>query len=470
MAESPHVLLVSFPSQGHINPALQFAIRLVHAGVQVTFATTFSAHKNVSKPQNTLPGLSFVGFSDGYDEAFSLGVNLDIYMSVFKHHGMKNLKQVILNINNDKESRPITRVFYCNLIPWVALVGRELHIPSTLLWNQAAAVLDIYYYNFHGYEGFIRDNIVNEDSFSLRLPRLPPLSGRDLPPFFLPSNVHEYVLPTWKAHVEVLDEEETKPIVLVNTFDALETEALKSIENYTLIGVGPLIPSAFLEGKDPSDHSLRGDLFKSSESKNYTDWLNLKGSSSVIYISFGSLSVLDKPQMEEVARALIGTGRPFLWVNRENQKGEGKQEEELSCRGELEKQGMIVPWCPQVEVLSHPSLGCFVTHCGWNSTFESLASGVPMVAFPQWTDQMPNAKMVEDVWKTGVRVRKNEAEGLVEADEIKRCLELVMGSNERGEKMRRNAKKWKDLAREAAMEGGSSDKNLKTFVNEVLRG
>ena len=58
----------------------------------------------------------------------------------------------------------------------------------------------------------------------------------------------------------------------------------------------------------------------------------------------------------------------------------------------------------QVEVLSHGSLGCFVTHCGWNSTMESLGSGVPMVAFPQWTDQGTNAKMVQDVWKTGVRV------------------------------------------------------------------
>ncbi|GLT49508.1 hypothetical protein SLA2020_230600 [Shorea laevis] len=145
--------------------------------------------------------------------------------------------------------------------------------------------------------------------------------------------------------------------------------------------------------------------------------------------------------------------------------GEGeKEEEKLSCKEELEKQGMIVPWCSQVEVLSHPSIGCFLTHCGWNSTLESLASGVPIVAFPQWSDQGTNSKLVQDVWKTGVRVTRNE-EGKVESHEIKRCLELVMGSEE----TRLNAKKWKDLAREAVMEGGSSNMNLKAFIDDLAK-
>lgn len=125
---------------------------------------------------------------------------------------------------------------------------------------------------------------------------------------------------------------------------------------------------------------------------------------------------------------------------------------------------MIVPWCSQVEVLSNSAIGCFVTHCGWNSTLESLVCGVPVVAFPQWTDQATNAKLIEDIWKTGVRVSKDE-EGIVKSDEIKRCLELVMGEGERREELRNNAKKWRNLAREAANEGGSSDTNLKAFVN-----
>ncbi|PPD80491.1 hypothetical protein GOBAR_DD22594 [Gossypium barbadense] len=129
---------------------------------------------------------------------------------------------------------------------------------------------------------------------------------------------------------------------------------------------------------------------------------------------------------------------------------------------------MVVPWCSQVEVLSHPSLGCFVTHCGWNSTLESLVTGVPVVAFPQWTDQGTSAKLIEDVWGTGVRVSGNE-EGIVERDEIVRCLDLVMGDDEKGMEVKKNVEKWKGLAREVAMKGGSMDMNLKAFVDDVAQ-
>ena len=91
-----------------------------------------------------------------------------------------------------------------------------------------------------------------------------------------------------------------------------------------------------------------------------------------------------------------------------------------------------------------------------------------MVAFPQWTDQMTNAKLVEDVWKTGVRVDHEVSEdGVVGGGGIRRCLEVVMGSGEKGEELRRNAEKWKRSAREAVKEGGSSDKNVRSFLDWV---
>jgi hypothetical protein len=95
-----------------------------------------------------------------------------------------------------------------------------------------------------------------------------------------------------------------------------------------------------------------------------------------------------------------------------------------------------------------------------------LVSGVPVVAFPKWVDQGTNAKLIEDVWKTGVRVIANE-DGIVERDEVKRCLELVIEGGEKGEGLRRNVKKWRDLAREASKEGSSSYENLKSFVDEI---
>jgi hypothetical protein len=89
-----------------------------------------------------------------------------------------------------------------------------------------------------------------------------------------------------------------------------------------------------------------------------------------------------------------------------------------------------------------------------------------VMAFPRWLDQGTNAKLIEDVWKTGVRVTANDYR-IVEGDEIKRCLELVVGEGERGEDVRKNAMKWKALAEKAAKEGSSSYKNLKAFVDEI---
>ncbi|KAI8003787.1 hypothetical protein LOK49_LG08G02213 [Camellia lanceoleosa] len=114
-------------------------------------------------------------------------------------------------------------------------------------------------------------------------------------------------------------------------------------------------------------------------------------------------------------------------------------------------------------------MGCFVTHCGWNSTLECLVLGIPVVCLPQFTDQPTNVKLLEDEFKTGVRATKND-EGLVEGNEIKRCIELVTGDGEIGEGITKNAKKWKYLAKEAANEGGSSDKNLRTFVDKIEGG
>ncbi|KAM5569676.1 phloretin 4'-O-glucosyltransferase-like [Rosa sericea] len=464
-------LLVTFPAQGHINPSMQFAKRLISTtGADVTFVTAISAHRRIGNGSSNPRGLTFAPFSDGYDDGFKPGDDIDLYMSELRSRGSRALADIVVSSAN--EGRPYTCIVYTILLPWVAVVASELHLPAALVWIQPATVFDIYYYYLNGYKDLIRNSATannSDPSHAVELPGLPlALKSRDLPSFMVDSNPYNFALPLFEEQFDLL-RKESKPTILVNTFDALEPEALKAIDEFNLIGIGPLMPSAFLDGKDPSDKSFGGDLFENSKNSAYLEWLNSKPKESVIYVSFGSISVLSKIQMEEIAKGLLKSGRPFLWVIRENQKnGEGKEEKEedkLSCREELEELGMIVPWCSQVEVLSNPSLGCFVTHCGWNSSLESLVSGVPVVAFPQWTDQGTNAKLIEDTWKTGVRVAPNE-EGVVVGEELKRCLDLVMESEE----MRRNAKNWKDLAREAVSEGGSSDKNLKVFLDQIGDG
>ncbi|CAH9083383.1 unnamed protein product [Cuscuta epithymum] len=469
-----HIVIATFPAQGHINPSLQFAERLIRMGIHVTLATTVFAHRLMIKANGAgvphAAGFNIAAFSDGYDQGFKKNDDFNHYLSELRTHGSEALKDIVSACAAD--GFPVTAIVRTIMLPWVADVAREVNVPSALLWIQPAAVLGIYYYYFHGYEDAFGKEVVE-------LPGLPPLSGGDLPSFLLPSGsggIYGFALAAFKEDMEQLDDvDPNDATVLVNTFDALEAQTLKAAVNirYNLLGIGPLIPQY---KNDPSNTSFRGDLFKNVENDNIKNWLDSQPESSLVYISFGSFLNPCKSQKEEISKALLEIKRPFLWVIRHKLENEMEertedQEEEFSNREELEKQGKILGWCSQMEVLSHPSLGCFITHCGWNSTLESICSGVPVVAFPHWADQGTNAKLIQDVWKTGVRVAakaKNDAGvEVVGSDEIKRCIEIVLGKGGEGDELRRNAKKWRDLAMEASKEGGSSGMNLKTFAAKV---
>ncbi|XP_010246964.1 PREDICTED: crocetin glucosyltransferase, chloroplastic-like [Nelumbo nucifera] len=466
-----HFLLVTFPAQGHINPALQFAKRLTLTGVQVTFVTSVSAFRLMTNLP-TQDALTYFPFSDGYDDGCKSSDDFDNFMSELRCRGSQALTDYVES--SAKERRPVTCLIYTILLPWAAEVASNLGVPSALLWIQPAAVLDIYYFYFNGY-GDLMANFKNDPLYAIELPGLPLLTGRDVPSFFLPSSAFtSTVLSLFEELLHKLFEREPKPRVLVNTFDALEREALGAVDKLNMVGIGPLIPSAFLDGKDPSDKSFGGDLFNCSA--DYIKWLNTKPEGSVVYVSFGTVANLQQQQMKEIARGLLDSRRPFLWVIRTPlMSSEAKEigtEAIMDNIEELKREGMIVSWCSQVEVLCHPSVGCFLTHCGWNSTLEGIVAGVPMVGFPQWSDQGTNAKLIEDVWKTGVRLRVKEGgEGgdLVDAEEIKRCLCMVM-EGETGKEMRKNAKNWRDLSLEAVKEGGSTDKNLRAFLEEIRGG
>ena len=230
---------------------------------------------------------------------------------------------------------------------------------------------------------------------------------------------------------------------------------------YQLLPIGPTIPSFYLDKSLENDNDYGLNLFV-SDSSVCNNWLNTKLEGSVIYLSFGSMAGLSNKQMEELAFALKGSKFHFLWVVKafEEAKLPKKFVEEIGNKG------LVVQWCSQLEVLSNKAIGCFLTHCGWNSTLEALSLGVPMVGVPQWTDQTTNAKYVLDVWKVGVRAKVCE-NGIVERVEIYFCIKEVM-EGERGKDFIENAKKWRDLSIKAISEGGNSDKNIDEFVSKFI--
>ncbi|EOA40347.1 hypothetical protein CARUB_v10009073mg [Capsella rubella] len=453
----PHFLLVTFPAQGHVNPSLHFARRLIKkTGARVTFVTCLSFfQRSMMSNHNNVENLSFLTFSDGFDDGgISTSEDSQKRSVNLKVNGDKALSDFIKASRNGDS--PVTCLIYTILLNWAPKVARRFQLPCALLWIQPALVFDIYYNYFTG----------NKSAFEL--PNLSSLEVRDLPSFLTPSNTHISAYAAFQEMMEFL-KEETNPKVLINTFDSLEPEALTAYPHIQMVAVGPLLPTEMFSG------STKQPVKDQGTSSDYTLWLDSKTESSVIYVSFGTMVELSKKQIEELARALIEGKRPFLWVITEKPnrqaKTEGEDETEVEkiagFRDELEKVGMIVSWCSQVEVLRHRAVGCFVTHCGWNSTLESLVLGVPVVAFPMWSDQPTNAKLLDESWRTGVRVREN-SEGVVESGEIRRCLEAVM--EEKSDELRENAEKWKRLAIEAGGEGGSSDKNVEAFVEEICRG
>ncbi|KAJ6710856.1 UDP-GLYCOSYLTRANSFERASE 75D1 [Salix koriyanagi] len=148
MVVQPHFLLVTYPAQGHINPSLQFAKGLTRIGALVTLVTSLSAGRRMSK--TSFPdGLSFVTFSDGYDDGFKPGDDRERYASELKRRGSQTLNELIAD--SAKEGKPVTCVVYTMLLHWAADVARAQHLPAALLWIQPATVFDIYYYYFNGY-------------------------------------------------------------------------------------------------------------------------------------------------------------------------------------------------------------------------------------------------------------------------------------------------------------------------------
>jgi UDP:flavonoid glycosyltransferase YjiC (YdhE family) len=252
--------------------------------------------------------------------------------------------------------------------------------------------------------------------------------------------------------------------ILMETFEELEPELIKHMsEIFPIKTVGPLF-------RNPKvlKTTVHGDFLKADDC---IEWLDTKPPSSVIYVSFGSVVQLKQDQWNEMACGLLNSGVSFLLVMKPPHKDSGNDLLVLPD-GFLEKagdRGNVVQWSPQEKVLGHPSVACFVTHCGWNSTMEALTSGMPVVAFPQWGDQVTNAKYLVDILKVGVRLCRGEAENkLITRDEIEKCLlEATVGP--KAVEMKQNAMKWKEAAEAAVAEGGSSDWNIRYFTDDIVK-
>ncbi|KAL3747739.1 hypothetical protein ACJRO7_016532 [Eucalyptus globulus] len=454
-----HVLVLPFPGQGHINPMLQFSKRLVSKGLKATLALT--VHVAKSMPAHPSSSITLETISDGHDlGGLAEAESIQAYLTCFQAVGSRGLAELIHKL--DCSGRPVDAIIYDGFLPWVLDVAKQREKLGVVFFTQTCAVNNI---NYHVQRGLLPLPLSGD---VVEVPGLPPLEPLETPSFVCK-------LGTYPASYDLVINQfvnvDEADFVLCDTFYELEKEVIDwmSANLWPLKTVGPTLPSLYLDKRLPNDNAYDVNLFTPITTSTVSAWLrrHRHPPRSVVYVSFGSMADLHASQFAELAHGLALAGHPFIWIVRSTEQHKLPRDLMDSIPSE---EALILPWCNQLEVLESDAIGCFVTHCGLNSVIEAICLGVPMVAMPQWTDQPTNAKFVEDVWRVGVRARADES-GVVGREEVERCVREVVGGGGgggRGREVTESARMWMETAKAVMAEGGSSDRNIDEFVEELV--
>ncbi|KAL9244305.1 hypothetical protein vseg_018093 [Gypsophila vaccaria] len=236
--------------------------------------------------------------------------------------------------------------------------------------------------------------------------------------------------------------------------------------NMKTFAIGPFHPVEVMksEGKGEKRHEC-------------LEWLDKQEKDSVIYVSFGSTTVMTDEQIKELALGLEQSGHKFIWVlknadrvNVFTEDGSSAPQLPEGYEDRVKDRGMVVKeWAPQLEILAHSSTGGFMSHCGWNSCIESITMGVPIAAWPMHSDQPRNNVLITEVLKVGTVVRDwaNRAE-LTTSGVIENSVRKLMASKD-GDEMRERAAELGESVRRTVTEGGSSHSEMKSFIAHINR-
>ncbi|KAK2639746.1 hypothetical protein Ddye_027541 [Dipteronia dyeriana] len=269
--------------------------------------------------------------------------------------------------------------------------------------------------------------------------------------------------------------------LVINSFEELESSYVKEckkVKGDKVWCIGPVS----LCNKEDIDKSQRCNKTSSNidDQNQYLKWLDSWPSNSVIYACLGTLSCLTPLQLMELGLGLEASNRPFIWVIREDQKSSELEKfihEEEGFEKRTKDRGLVIQdWAPQVLILSHPAIGGFLTHCGWNSTLEGVCAGVPMITWPLLAEQFYNEQIIVKVLRIGESVGANVASKWGEEDKygvkvksetIRKAIDMVMDEEE-GEEKRKRIRELGDLANKA-LEGGSSYCNIRLLIKDIMK-
>nr|GEX78850.1 UDP-glycosyltransferase 83A1-like [Tanacetum cinerariifolium] len=147
---------------------------------------------------------------------------------------------------------------------------------------------------------------------------------------------------------------------------------------------------------------------------------------------------------------------PLLASNRLSKQAGHFWHADSTCLAWLDQQPM------SSEVLAHPSVACFLSHCGWNSTLEGVSNAVPFLSWPYFADQLLNKTYICDIWRNGLGFQKDE-DGIIKSEEIKDKVAKLLNNQE----FKTRAMNLKEKVMSSIREGGCSHKNFKRFIEWV---
>ncbi|KAI3667340.1 hypothetical protein L6452_42394 [Arctium lappa] len=206
------------------------------------------------------------------------------------------------------------------------------------------------------------------------------------------------------------------------------------------------------------------------------EWLHKQASKTVIFVSFGTTTSFSQEQILEIAIGLEKSNHKFMWVVRDADKGDMLRDDlkrvELpdGYEDRVKDRGLVVrEWAPQLQILAHPAIGGFMSHCGWNSCVESMSMGVPIAAWPMHSDQPNNAVLLTEILKLGLMVKEwCRREEVVAAAAVDTAVRRLMGSKE-GQEMRKRAVAMGRRVRKSVKDGGAIQMELESFITHITR-
>ncbi|CAL1398223.1 unnamed protein product [Linum trigynum] len=490
MAASPqlHFVLFPFMAQGHMIPMVDIAKLLAsRPGVLVTIVTTPVNAARFKSPLDrainelrqpiTVIQLRFpcseAGLPDGCE-------SLDLLPSMASIDDMFRAAALM---------EPEVESLFGTLNPPPNCIISDFCLAYT---NSIAKKFGIPRISFHGFSCFsllcLHCMMLHQDEFDSSassdheffvLPGFP--GGIELTRAQLPLQYNKAGDDMGKAGFEAESEAYG---VIVNSFEELEAEYLKEFKEAKQGRVWCVGPVS-LTNPFELDNLQRGNSSSSSAARAYQclNWLDDKERESVIYVCMGSICNLSSAQLIELALGLEASDKAFVWAVKEDEKTkelfewmvDEKFEERISSRGMV-----IRGWAPQVLILSHPAIGGFLTHCGWNSSLEGISSGVSLVTWPLFLDQFCNEKLIVEVLKTGVKVgasrptlwdgkEETDEQAPVKKEQVERAVRLAMDGGAEGEGRRKRAKELAEMAKRAVENRGSSHTNVTMLIEDIIQ-